>query len=170
MNKDDMLKTEEGMEKSEEAKSKEENTEKTSVDENQRIEELEDKLKRTQAEFMNFKRRTEKEKESISFLANEKIVLELLQVIDNFERGLDAIEDKESQIYKGMDLIYKQLIKLLTDHQVQKIDTEIPFDPNLHHAVLQGEGKSKDEIMEVFQKGYTMAGKVIRAAMVKVSK
>lgn len=138
-------------------------------DKEKELEELKDALKRTQAEFLNFKRRTEREKEDLSALANERIVMELLPVLDNFERGLDAIEDKESPLYQGMELICKQLFTVMEKNGVEQIDTTIDFDPNFHHAVMQEEGEEKGKILEVFQKGYLLKNKVIRPAMVKVS-
>lgn len=143
--------------------------EKLLKDKDKEMEELKDVLKRTQAEFLNFKRRTEKEKEELSSLANERIVLELLPVLDNFERGLEAIEDKESSLYQGMELIYKQLFTAMEKNGVSEIDTTMDFDPNFHHAVMQEEREEKGKILEVFQKGYLLKNKVIRPAMVKVS-
>lgn len=133
------------------------------------LKELTDSVKRIQAEFINYKRRTEQEKEMLSSLANERIILDLLLVLDNFQRGLDAIEEKEGSLYEGMTLIYKQLLSTLEKNGVQEIDTTIEFNPNFHHAVMQEEGEESGKILEVFQKGYLLKDKVIRPAMVKVS-
>ena len=133
------------------------------------LQELTDSVKRIQAEFINYKRRTEQEKEMLSSLANERIILDLLPVLDNFQRGLDAIEEKEGSLYEGMELIYKQLLSTLKKNGVQEIDTTIDFDPNFHHAVMQEDGEESGKILEVFQKGYLLKEKVIRPAMVKVS-
>lgn len=133
------------------------------------LKELTDSVKRIQAEFINYKRRTEQEKEMLSSLANERIILDLLSVLDNFQRGLDAIEEKEGSLYEGMTLIYKQLLSTLEKNGVQEIDTTIEFNPNFHHAVIQEEGEESGKILEVFQKGYLLKDKVIRPAMVKVS-
>ncbi len=133
------------------------------------LKELTDSVKRIQAEFINYKRRTEQEKEMLSSLANERIILDLLSVLDNFQRGLDAIEEKEGSLYEGMTLIYKQLLSTLEKNGVQEIDTTIEFNPNFHHAVMQEEGEESGKILEVFQKGYLLKDKVIRPAMVKVS-
>lgn len=139
------------------------------ADKEKEIEELTDRLKRTQAEFLNFKRRTEKEKLELATFANEKIMLELLAVIDNFERGLEAVEDKGSSLFQGMELICKQLYATMEKNGISLIDTSIDFDPNFHHAVMQEEGEEKGKILEVFQKGYLLKDRVIRPAMVKVS-
>lgn len=133
------------------------------------LKELTDSVKRIQAEFINYKRRTEQEKEMLSSLANERIILDLLSVLDNFQRGLDAIEEKEGSLYEGMTLIYKQLLSTLEKNGVREIDTTIEFNPNFHHAVMQEEGEESGKILEVFQKGYLLKDKVIRPAMVKVS-
>ena len=133
------------------------------------LKELTDSVKRIQAEFINYKRRTEQEKEMLSSLANERIILDLLSVLDNFQRGLDAIEEKEGSLYEGMTLIYKQLLSTLEKNGVREIDTTIEYNPNFHHAVMQEEGEESGKILEVFQKGYLLKDKVIRPAMVKVS-
>lgn len=133
-------------------------------------EEMTDLAQRTKAEFANYKRRTGEEKEKLFSLANEKIVTELLEVVDNFERALDAVEDKDSDFYKGVDLIRKQLIDILSKFGLSEIDAlGADFDPNFHHAVAKGEGEESNKVIEVFQKGYTLSDKVIRASMVKVS-
>lgn len=144
-------------------------SEKKLEDKQKEIDELMENMKRIQAEFLNYKRRTEQEKEALSALANERIIMELLPVLDNFERGLESIEDKENPIFKGMELIFKQLFSALEKNGVKEIDTEVDFDPNFHHAVMQEEGEEKGKVLEVFQKGYLLKDKVIRPAMVKVS-
>lgn len=134
------------------------------------IEDLKGTVQRTQADFMNFKRRTEKEKEDISAFANEKIIMELLGIMDNFERALNAFDEEDSSVFKGVEMIKKQMEDVLAKSSVEEIDTDCKFDHNMHHAVMQDAGENPDEILEVFQKGYKLKGKVIRPAMVKVSK
>ncbi len=135
----------------------------------QEIEELKSTVQRTQADFMNFKRRTEKEKQDITVFANEKIIIELLGVVDNFERALNTFEDKESSMYSGVSMIRNQIEELLKKYEVEEIATDGKFDPNFHHAVMQESGDESEMILEVFQKGYKIKDKVIRPAMVKVS-
>ncbi|WP_027399346.1 nucleotide exchange factor GrpE [Anaerovorax odorimutans] len=130
------------------------------------------KYLRLAADFQNYKRRVEKEKSDIYAFANEKIVLELLNVIDNFERALDHKSEENESFTEGMGKIFKQLKGVLEKSGVEEINAKgEDFDPNFHHAVLT---ESSDEhesgkVILVLQKGYTLNNKVIRPAMVKVS-
>lgn len=133
------------------------------------IDELKATVQRTQADFINFKRRTEKEKEDLTLFANEKIIIEILGVVDNFERAINTFEDKESPMFSGVEMIAKQMTDLLKKYGVEEISTDDGFDPNVHHAVMQESGDESEKILEVFQKGYKIKDKVIRPAMVKVS-
>ena len=131
-----------------------------------------DRMLRLQAEFANFKKRTEKEKEDIYLYANEKLTLDLLDIIDNFERALEAQEDKEEPLYTGVELIFKKMLDTLEKHGVKEIEAlNKPFDMNLHHAVMREEIENCEsgEVIEVFQKGYMIKDKVLRPAMVKVA-
>ena len=137
-----------------------------------KIEQYEDKYKRLQAEYANYMRRTQQEKETIGIFANEKIITELIPVIDNMERALDACTDKEEALFKGVDLVYKQLKDSLTKFGVEEIEAEgAEFDPNVHMAVMQEsiEGVEPNKVVMVLQKGYKLGTKVIRPTMVKVS-
>lgn len=137
-----------------------------------KIEQYEDKYKRLQAEYANYMRRTQQEKETIGIFANEKIITELIPVIDNMERALDACTDKEEALFKGVDLVYKQLKDSLTKFGVEEIEAEgAEFDPNVHMAVMQEsiEGLEPNKVVMVLQKGYKLGTKVIRPTMVKVS-
>lgn len=137
-----------------------------------KIEQSEDKYKRLQAEYANYMRRTQQEKETIGIFANEKIITELIPVIDNMERALDACTDKEEALYKGVDLVYKQLKDSLAKFGVEEIEAEnADFDPNFHMAVMQEsvEGVEPNKVVMVLQKGYKLGTKVIRPTMVKVS-
>ncbi len=137
-----------------------------------KIVESEDKYKRLQAEYSNYIRRTQQEKETIGIFANEKIITELIPVIDNMERALDAYTDKEDALYKGVDLVYKQLKDALAKFGVEEIEAEnAEFDPNFHMAVMQEsvEGVEPNKVVMVLQKGYKLGTKVIRPTMVKVS-
>lgn len=137
-----------------------------------KIVESEDKYKRLQAEYSNYIRRTQQEKETIGIFANEKIITELIPVIDNMERALDAYIDKEDALYKGVNLVYKQLKDSLAKFGVEEIVAEnAEFDPNFHMAVMQEsvEGVEPNKVVMVLQKGYKLGTKVIRPTMVKVS-
>lgn len=136
------------------------------------IQTLKDSLQRLQADFNNFRRRTQQEKESLSIYANEKMVIDLLPVIDNMERALEACDDKESDMYKGIELVYKQLKDTLSKFSVEEIAAQNEeFDPNLHMAVMQepAEGVEPNKVIQVLQKGYKLSSRVIRPSMVKVS-
>ncbi|HBF0024189.1 TPA: nucleotide exchange factor GrpE [Clostridioides difficile] len=136
------------------------------------LDELNDKYQRLQAEYANYRRRTQQEKEKIGVFANEKIITELIPVIDSMERALDACEDKEDTMYKGISLVHKQLIDTLVKFGVEEIEAESKeFDPNLHLAVMQEsvDGVEANQIVMVLQKGYKLGTKVVRPSMVKVS-
>lgn len=138
-----------------------------------KIKDQEEAILRLNAEYANFRRRTAEEKATIGLYANEKVFNELIPVIDNMERALEACEDKESSLFVGVDMVYKQLLDALKSSGLESIDAELgqEFDPNLHMAVMQ---EASDEyepgkILMVLQKGYKLDKKVLRASMVKVS-
>ena len=141
----------------------------------EKIADLTDRLQRLMAEFDNYRKRTEKEKASMYDMGISGTVEKLLPVLDNFERGLASVpeEQKTSSVYVGMDMIYKQMSKLLTDMGVEPIDAAgKEFDPNLHNAVMQTEREELPEntVAQELQKGYTYKGSVIRHSMVSVVK
>ena len=133
----------------------------------EQIEELTDRLKRTMAEFDNFRKRTEKEKSAMYEIGAKDIIEKILPVVDNFERGLATIPEGEekSAFAEGMDKVYKQLVKTLGDAGVK------PFDPNFHKAVMHIEDENLGEnvVAEEFQKGYVYRDSVVRHSMVKVA-
>lgn len=136
------------------------------------IDEKDDKYKRLQAEYSNYMRRTQQEKETIGIFANEKILNELIPVIDSMERALEACTDKEDTMFKGGELVYKQLKDMITKFGVEEIEAQdADFDPNLHLAVMQEsvDGVEPNKVVMVLQKGYKLGNKVLRASMVKVS-
>ncbi|EGY79523.1 nucleotide exchange factor GrpE [Peptoniphilus indolicus] len=132
---------------------------------------LKDQLIRLQADFTNYRRRSENEKKDYLSLGAQKVILDLLSVIDNFERALSQVSEKDS-FSEGIELIHGQLIELIKKYDVEEIsETNVKFDPNMHHGVLveEREGVEEGLIIEVLQKGYKMNDKVLRPAMVKVS-
>ena len=136
------------------------------------IDEKDDKYKRLQAEYSNYMRRTQQEKETIGLFANEKMINELIPVLDSMERAIDACTDKEDVMYKGIELVHKQLLDCLQKFGVEEIvSLNEDFDPNLHLAVMQEsvEGVEPNKVVMVLQKGYKLKTKVIRPTMVKVS-
>lgn len=129
---------------------------------------------RIQAEFQNFRKRVEKEKADIYKFANEKIVIELLSVMDNVERAVGSMDTAESNknVVDGVQMIQKTLVDLLKKHQVEVIEAVgTPFDPQKHHAVMTEacDDHPSETVIEEFQRGYELNGKVVRPSMVKVS-
>lgn len=140
----------------------------------EQIAELMDKVKRQLAEFENFRNRTEKEKSQMYAIGAKDVIEKILPVVDNFERGIKSIpeEEKESPVASGMEMIYKQLMTVLTDLGVTPIEAVgQEFDPNLHNAVMhvEDEGLGENVVAEEFQKGYKYKDAVLRHSMVKVA-
>lgn len=139
----------------------------------EKIEELNDRLLRNMAEFENFRNRSEKEKTAMFEIGAKSVIEKILPVVDNFERGLDAVseEEKESAFVKGIEAVYKQFSTVLEEIGVVPIEAVgKEFDPNLHNAVMHDEDESMEAniISEEFQKGYMYKDSVVRHSMVKV--
>jgi len=139
----------------------------------QKIEELTDRLMRTMAEFDNYRKRTEKEKSAMYDMGIKNVIEKMLPIVDNFERGLGTITEKEkdSAFAQGIELIYRQLMTSLDEIGLKPIDAVgKEFDPNLHNAVMHGEDESLGEniVSDEFQKGYMYRDMVVRHSMVKV--
>ncbi|MCI9418444.1 MAG: nucleotide exchange factor GrpE [Eubacterium sp.] len=139
----------------------------------EKIEELNDRLLRNMAEFENFRNRSEKEKTAMFEIGAKSVVEKILPVVDNFERGLDAVteEEKDNGFVKGMEAIYKQFCTALEEMGVVPIEAVgKEFDPNLHNAVMHEEDDSMEANMvsEELQKGYMYKESVVRHSMVKV--
>ncbi|MCR4711436.1 MAG: nucleotide exchange factor GrpE [Clostridia bacterium] len=135
-------------------------------------EESDAKYLRLLADFQNFKRRTEKEKKDIYSFANEKMALPILEVLDNFERAL-AQGTSDEKYAEGMQMIFKQLTDALKKSGLEEIEALAQdFDPNFHNAVFMEDTDQYEsgKVSGVIQKGYSLNGKVIRPAMVKVAK
>ena len=138
------------------------------------IEELQDKVKRQMAEFDNFRKRTEKEKSTMFEMGASDIIKKLLPIVDNFDRGFKSVTDEELEtpFAKGMDMVHKQLLKMLEDADVKPIEAlGGEFNPDYHNAVMHVEDDSVGEniVVEEFEKGYTYRDQVIRHSMVKVA-
>lgn len=132
---------------------------------------LNTKYMRLMADFQNYKRRVEKEKSDIYAYANEKIVTELLSVIDNFERALQ-VETADQSFAEGMAMIFKQMTDVLEKAGMEEIKAHgEAFDPNFHNAVMTEDNPDFEsgQVTEVLQRGYTLNKKVIRPSMVKVN-
>lgn len=132
-------------------------------------------LLRTVAEYQNYRKRVEKEKQDLIKYANEKIMKDLIGVNDNFERAISAIDRENEEIagvISGIEMIKKNFDDILERYGVKEIEAEgFEFNPEHHHAVMteDREGVEGNTVLEVFQKGYTLHERVIRPAMVKVS-
>ena len=132
---------------------------------------LNTKYLRLMADFQNYKRRAEKEKGDIYAYANEKLVTQLLDVIDSFERAL-MHEAADESFAEGMRMIFKQLTGVLEKAGLEEIDAlGQDFDPNFHNAVMMEDNADYEsgKVTEVMQKGYLLNKKVIRPSMVKVN-
>lgn len=128
---------------------------------------------RTAAEMENLRKRTTREREEAIRYANQRLLEDLLPVVDNFEMGmLAAAQDPTSMIYIGMDMVRKQLNEFLTAQGVEEIKTSGPFDPNIHDAVAQEECSEGGEgrILRVTRRGFTLRDRLLRPASVVVSK
>ncbi len=132
-----------------------------------------EKYLRLMAEFQNYKRRTEKEKGDIHRYATENLVVQLVEILDNFDRALDQSEATQDKAFlEGMELIFKQLTEVLTKNGVEEIKAlGEDFDPNFHNAVMMEDTDKYEsgKVSEVLQKGYILNGKVVRPSMVKVA-
>lgn len=129
-------------------------------------------LRRTMADFDNYRKRTAKEKESLFDDGYSEAVKNLLPVLDNLERAEKNSSEKEGSLYEGVKMVLKIFRDLLEKSGVKEIEAEgVKFDPNYHNAILHVEDDSVGEniIVEVFQKGFTYKGKVIRHSLVKVA-
>ena len=139
------------------------------------IEELNDKYKRLFAEFDNFRKRSEAEKASNYEFGARDVILKVLPIVDNFERGLDTIpeEEKGTPFADGMEMIYKQLMTALDDLGVKPIEAVgAEFNPEFHNAVMQTDLEEFGEniVSQEMQKGYMYKEKAIRPSMVAVNK
>ncbi|MCX5692475.1 MAG: nucleotide exchange factor GrpE [Candidatus Omnitrophica bacterium] len=134
-----------------------------------------DRLLRLQADFDNYKKRLEKDKIEFIKFANEEIIAEILKIIDDFERAVEAGKTKHDfdVLYKGIEMIHNDLRNFLKEEGIKEIEAKgKPFDPHEHEAMMQEETDAhpEDYVIEELQKGYTFNGRVIRPSKVKVAK
>ncbi len=157
----------------EEVKETEEVEEVKETIEKEKYDELYDKHLRLMAEYDNFKKRTQKEKEELFDYAAAGTIEKLLPVIDNLERALDSVKEEEKNTFsEGVEMVYKQILEIFEKLHVCEIEAVgKEFDPNLHNAVMHVEDETVDAniIVEEFMKGYKHKEKVIRYSMVKVA-
>lgn len=138
------------------------------------IEELTDRLLRLQAEFENYRRRMQREKEEVALYANQKLLLSLLPVLDNLERALGTPRvEGDEKLRQGVELTARSFRDTLAKEGVTPIEAVgQPFDPNLHEAVMTEEDPEQPDgtVLAEFLRGYRLNDRVIRASMVKVNK
>jgi molecular chaperone GrpE len=133
---------------------------------------LQDRLLRTAAEFDNYRKRMDRERRDLADYTAADVVTELLPIVDNLERALQAAAD-DDPLRKGVELIHKQMLDLLRKRGVKPIETlGTDFDPNFHQAVIHEESEQhrEGEVMQELQRGYLLGDRLLRPAMVKVAK
>lgn len=146
-------------------------------DQEEKAAEFRDAAQRVQAEFENFVKRSEREKEEFKRFADAKLIEKLLAVLDSFDEGIAAVHRHESMSKKdflhGLELLRKQFFGVLEKSGLREIESVgKKFDPHFHECMLKGHVASKDDevVLEQFQKGYLLNGKVLRTSKVKVNK
>lgn len=135
-----------------------------------KIAELTESRLRLQAEFDNYQKRVDKDMDAFRKFASQGLIEDLLPVLDSFELALQHTKDNKD-VHKGVELVFSQLSDVLTKRGVEKITAKGTFDPNYHEALLtEASKKPEGTILEVLQSGYTLNGKIIRTAKVKIAK
>jgi molecular chaperone GrpE len=142
------------------------------VEQEQVEQEVDDRLLRLAADFDNYKKRAARERQQYVALANERLLKELLPILDDLERALNAAEQhEEAQLEDGVRLVHRSLASLLERQGVKEIATDGKFDPHVHEALLAqpAEDKEQGDVVDVIQKGYTLGDRVVRPARVIVA-
>jgi molecular chaperone GrpE len=132
---------------------------------------LKDRVIRTLADYENYRKRSDREKQEYYKYALADLIRDLLPVLDNFDRALEHAEEGD-EFHRGVLLIYKQLFDVLKKHGLKPIDQAgVRFDPNVHEAVIREENPSvpSHTVLEILQKGYFLHDRLLRPAMVKVA-
>jgi len=144
----------------------------------ERLEELErerdeylNDLKRVAADFENYRKRVARDQEGLAARAHERLVKELLPVLDDLERALQAAaEHEEAKLEEGVRLVHRELVEALAREGLSEVETDGQFDPHVHEALLsQASEKEDGAVIEVLQKGYRLGDRVLRPARVVVS-
>ena len=134
---------------------------------------LRDEAARAKADLYNYRTRVERDRKRDRELAAENAVMRLLPVLDNLERALEAENDKNSPMYKGISMVQRQFFLALQDIGLQAIEASGVFDPSLHEAVSVVEVENDEDdgvVLEALHKGYRLGDKVLQAAKVKVGR
>jgi molecular chaperone GrpE len=130
-----------------------------------------DTTRRLQADFENYRKRVLREQTALVERATEGLLEQLLPVLDSFELATVNLEGVDEQVRKGIELAFAELVSVLERAGLQRIDAlGAPFDPNEHEAVLQDEGDGEPHVGEVLRTGWKLSGRVLRPAMVKVTR
>ncbi len=136
------------------------------------VADLQDRLLRRQAEFENFRRRTERDRSDFLQYAGSELIRDIIPILDDFERAL-KIESADAEYAKGVELIYQRLVDTLKKMGLEPVESQPgqPFDPNLHQAVVRVETDEVPDntILDELQRGYNFKGKLLRPAMVRVA-
>ncbi len=138
-------------------------------EERKRCAELQDRYIRLAADFDNYRKKFEREREAIVSLANQNLIAELLVIVDDFERALASIENVENR--EGLEMLQKNFVKILESHGLQAIEClGRKFDPNFHDALLQEPSdRESGTVLEEYQRGYMLRSRVIRPSKVKIA-
>jgi molecular chaperone GrpE len=130
-----------------------------------------DRWKRAAADFDNFRKRTARERDEYVTLANERLVKELLPILDDLERALAAVgEHEEATVEEGVRLVHRSLASLLQRNGVEEISTDGQFDPHVHEALLSQPSEAEEgSVIDVVQKGYKLGDRVVRPARVVIA-
>lgn len=142
-------------------------------EEEEKVERLREQLMRLQAEFDNFRKRQRRDEQQRTEMANQKLIEQLLPVIDNFDRALATPGSSVEALASGIQMVRQQLVDSLAKMGLEKTEAlGQTFDPNLHEAVSMAPAGDypENQIVEVFQDGYTLHGRLLRPAMVRVAK
>jgi molecular chaperone GrpE len=133
--------------------------------------EVDDRLLRLAADFENYKKRAARERQEYVALANERLIAELIPILDDLERALSAAEEhQEAQLEEGVRLVHRSLAGLLERHGVKAIATDGKFDPHIHEALLSQPSEAEEgSVIDVVQKGYKIGDRVVRPARVVVA-
>lgn len=162
-----------GVENNTDRENLEDNEENIKAEYDLKLKEGKERFMRLQADFENFRKRVVKEREEIFLFALEELMMQLITIIDDFERALDSFKagDLDGKYVEGLEMVYNNFLEVLNKNGLTEIEaTNCIFDPNYHHAVMQEEAEDDDNmIKEIFQKGYMLNTKVIRPCMVKVA-
>lgn len=140
----------------------------------QQLDEEQDKLIRLRADFENYKRRVQLDKASDYKYRAQSVLMDILPVLDNFERALavETTTEEAASLVKGVDMVYRTLLEAVKKEGLEQIEAEgVAFDPNFHQAVMQEQDDSKESgiVIQELQKGYKLKDRVLRPSMVKVN-